>query len=107
MARPRLTKEAIAFIIERRDDPTTIYTWQDITDMIDERFGIKVSFQAVARNYHKYKDDKIIHQSKEPTKIEVKERPVFKSKKTVATLSEPLFERDEEVDLKNLFDKAE
>ena len=42
MARPRLTKEAIAFIIERRDDPTTIYTWQDITDMIDERFGIKV-----------------------------------------------------------------
>ncbi|QPT43597.1 hypothetical protein I6G26_00465 (plasmid) [Moraxella nonliquefaciens] len=45
MARPRLTKEAIAFIIERRDDPTTIYTLQDIADMIDERLVLKYHFR--------------------------------------------------------------
>lgn len=53
----RLTKEAIAFIIECRDDPTQVYTWQEITDLVAEKFGIQLSFQAIAKSYHKHKDN--------------------------------------------------
>lgn len=56
MARPRLTKEATAFIIECRDNPKEIYTWEDIANLFSDKFGIQASFQAIAKNYQKHKD---------------------------------------------------
>ena len=50
MARPRLTKEAIAFIIECRDDPAQVYTLEDIAKLVEEKFGISVSLQAIGNN---------------------------------------------------------
>lgn len=57
MARQRLTKEAIAYIIECREDPTQINTWQDIAELVAEKFKIEVTFQAIAKSYSKNKDD--------------------------------------------------
>lgn len=51
MARQRLTKEAIAFLIECRDDPTRVNTWEDIAKMVKEKFGIEMSFQGIAKSY--------------------------------------------------------
>lgn len=68
MARPRLTKEAIAFIIECRESPSEIYTWDDIAKLVAEKFDIHVSFQAIAKNYEKHKDNVEI-QSLKPAQI--------------------------------------
>lgn len=56
MARKLLTMNAIRFIIESRDDPSQVYTWQDIADLVQTKFDIKVSGQAVGQSYKKYKD---------------------------------------------------
>lgn len=110
MARPKLTKEAIAFIIECRDDPTKVNTWEDIANLVSDKFGIKVSFQAIAKNYQKYKDS--IHTNEQELEMNTSQKnnqvlepkkPLFKPKPQVATLSEPLFEKDEETDLKDYF----
>ncbi|ELA09269.1 hypothetical protein MOMA_02650 [Moraxella macacae 0408225] len=55
MPKPQLTQEAIAFIIQIRDDPTTITTWQDISNMVKEKFNINVSLQGIAKSYHRNK----------------------------------------------------
>lgn len=55
MPKPQLTQEAVAFIIQVRDDPTTITTWEDISKMVKERFGIDVSLQGIAKSYHRNK----------------------------------------------------
>ena len=47
--------DAIRFIIECRNDPSQVYTWQDIADLVQTRFDIKVSGQAVGQSYKKYK----------------------------------------------------
>lgn len=108
MARPKLTKEAIAFIIKCRDNPKEIHTWQDIANLVSDKFGVRVSFQAIAKNYQKYKDGV---QVKQTLKVETDpnyqileaKKSLFKPKQQVATLSEPLFEKDEETDLKDYF----
>ena len=56
MARKLLTMNAIRFIIESRNDPSKVYTWQDIADLVQTKFDIKVSGQAVGQSYKKYKD---------------------------------------------------
>lgn len=109
MARPRLTKEAIAFIVECRDNPKEIYTWEDIANLVSDKFGIKVSFQAIAKNYQKHKDSIQINRqaleinTNQNNQILETKKPLFKPKPQVATLSEPLFEKDEETDLKDYF----
>lgn len=109
MARPRLTKEAIAFIVECRDNPKEIYTWEDIANLVSDKFGIKVSFQAIAKNYQKHKDSIQINRqaleisTTQNNQILETKKPLFKPKTQVATLSEPLFEKDEETDLKDYF----
>lgn len=108
MARPRLTKEAIAFIVECRDDPKKIYTWKDIANLVADKFGIMVSFQAIAKNYQKHKYSIQVSEWKSEKADQnsnqvLEKKPLFKQKTPVATLSEPLFEKDEETDLKDYF----
>ncbi len=74
MAKPKLPKAAIRFLVATYDDENSIYTFPQITDMIHEKFGIKVSVQAIHQNYHKYKDT-----------INKEEEKKIEQTKTVAT----------------------
>ena len=74
MARKLLTMNAIRFIIESRDDPSQVYTWQDIADLVQTKFDIKVSGQAVGQSYKKYKDSF----SSTTEKVQLTTQPVVK-----------------------------
>lgn len=56
MAKAVLTKEAIKFIVETYNSEKSNYTFQDIVNLIDEKFGLVVSVQSVHKSYHKHKD---------------------------------------------------
>ena len=58
MAKQKLTKAAINFIIEKRNDWNVNYTFDDIANLLKEDFGITITEQAVSKSYRKYKDDK-------------------------------------------------
>lgn len=55
MAKPKLTKEAIRFIVETYDSQSENYTYSEIADLVQEKYQIDISIQAVQQNYHKYK----------------------------------------------------
>ena len=55
MAKPKLTKEAIRFIVETYDSQSENYTYSEIADLVREKYQIDISIQAVQQNYHKYK----------------------------------------------------
>lgn len=57
MAKQKLTKTAIGFIIEKRNDWSVIYTFGDIAKLLKEDFGITITEQAVSKSYRKHKDD--------------------------------------------------
>lgn len=116
MPKPQLTREAIAFIIQVRDDPTTINTWQDISNMVKNKFGIEVSLQGIAKSYHRHKNDTQIKQcinKANDTIAEIKQKvepkkPAFKVKPQPNTsISKPVFSKDEKIDLKDLFSEAD
>lgn len=110
MARPRLTKEAIAFIIECRDDPTQVYTLEDIAKLVEEKFGISVSLQAIGNNYRKYKSDKSITQISQPAiedKTEISKKSVFKPKKIKQDVLQNFDKNTDNIDLEDLFKPAE
>ena len=69
MARKLLSMDAIRFIIECRNDPSQVYTWQDIADLVQTRFDIKVSGQAVGQSYKKYKNVVIEMNSTNPKSV--------------------------------------
>ena len=56
MAKRRLSNDAIRYIVECRNDSSNVYTWQEIADLVKDKFNIDVSLQAAAQNYRKYKD---------------------------------------------------
>ena len=58
MAKQKLTKAAISFIIEKRNDWNVNYTFDDIANLLKENFGITITEQGVSKSYRKYKDDK-------------------------------------------------
>ena len=58
MAKQKLTKAAISFIIEKRNDWNVNYTFDDIANLLKEDFGITITEQGVSKSYRKYKDDK-------------------------------------------------
>lgn len=58
MAKQKLTKAAINFIIEKRNDWNVNYTFDDIANLLKEDFGITITEQGVSKSYRKYKDDK-------------------------------------------------
>ena len=80
MARKLLSMDAIRFIIECRNDPSQVYTWQDIADLVQTRFDIKVSGQAVGQSYKKYKDSF----SSTTEKVQLTTQPVVKDIKAKA-----------------------
>ena len=57
MARKKLTKAALDFIIEKRNDWHVNYTFADIAKLLKEDFGITITEQAVSKSYRKHKDD--------------------------------------------------
>ena len=57
MARKKLTKAAIGFIIEKRNDWNVNYTFADIAKLLEEDFGIIITEQAVSKSYRKYKNN--------------------------------------------------
>ena len=89
MAKGKLTKAAISFIIEKRNDWNVNYTFADIAHLLQKDFGITVTEQGVSKSYRKYKNDKDLsgsatntksNQSEEIKTEEVKavKRPIFK-----------------------------
>lgn len=89
MAKGKLTKAAISFIIEKRNDWNVNYTFADIAHLLKVDFGITVTEQGVSKSYRKYKNDKDLsgsvtttksNQSEEIKTEEVKavKRPIFK-----------------------------
>ena len=58
MATQKLTKAAISFIIEKRNDWQVNYTFADIANLLKGDFGITITEQGVSKSYRKYKDDK-------------------------------------------------
>lgn len=57
MAKPKLTKEAIKYIVSLYNSETENHTFSEIKDEIKGKYGIDVSLQAVQQNYHKYMED--------------------------------------------------
>ena len=58
MATQKLTKAAISFIFEKRNDWHVNYTFADIANLLKEDFGITITEQGVSKSYRKYKDNK-------------------------------------------------
>jgi len=57
MATQKLTKAAISFIIEKRNDWHVNYTFADIAELLKEDFDITITEQGVSRSYRKHKND--------------------------------------------------
>lgn len=57
MAKPKLTKEAIKYIVSLYNSETENHTFSEIKDKIKDKYAIEVSLQAVQQNYHKYMED--------------------------------------------------
>lgn len=55
MAKPKLTKEAIKFIVQTYDSQSKNYTYSEIANLVQDKYQINISVQAVQQNYHKYK----------------------------------------------------
>ena len=72
MAKPKLTKEAIRFIVETYDSQSENYTYSEIANLVQDKYQIDISIQAVQQNYHKYKrkaeesnKNKLVNQERE------------------------------------------
>ena len=55
MAKRKLTKEAIKFIVQTYDSQSENYTYSEIADLVQDKYEIKISLQAIQQNYHKHK----------------------------------------------------
>ena len=56
MAKSKLTKQAIKFVIQTYDDETNNFTFKQISKLIEDKFKIKVTYEAVRKAYHKHKE---------------------------------------------------
>lgn len=100
---------AIRQIVKMRSDEYHNYSYRAIAEHLKSEFGIEVTPQAIGYLYRKNKDsflNQIITNSEQSeinnTNTKTK-KPLFKPKPQVATLSEPLFEKNDETDLKDYF----
>lgn len=55
MAKSKLTKEIISFIIDKYECDTTTYTFPEIAELILEKYKVEVSPQALGKSYRKNK----------------------------------------------------
>lgn len=79
MAKAKLTKQAVKYIVKLYDSETENYTFLEIKNKVFEKFGIEVSLQAVQQNYHKYMEDITSKKNIKPSVNEVKDIKVSKS----------------------------
>lgn len=56
MVKRILTNQAVQKIIALKNDNTENHTFSEIAGIIEREFGQKVSFQTIAKAYHKHKD---------------------------------------------------
>lgn len=56
MAKSKLTKNAIRFIIQKREDWYVNYTFDDIAKLLKKEFDISITEQGVSKSYRKHKD---------------------------------------------------
>lgn len=56
MAKAKLTRQSIIFLVSTYEDVTNTYTFADITKMIEAKFGIEVTAEAVRLSYHANKN---------------------------------------------------
>lgn len=91
---------AIRQIVKMRDDEYHNYSYRVIAEHLKSEFGIEVTPQAIGYLYRKNKDNFSNQVVAEKTE---EKKPFFKPKPPMVTISEPLFEKDEETDLKDYF----
>lgn len=56
MAKKLLSKSAIKFIVALRNDENQCYSFSDISKLVEEKFGVVVSWQTIAYHYKRNKD---------------------------------------------------
>ena len=56
MAKSKLTKQAIRFLVNTYDDETTNYTFHQVRKMIENKFKITVTYEAIRKSYHANKN---------------------------------------------------
>ena len=56
MAKSKLTKQAIRFLVDKYDDETTNYTFHQVRKMIEDKFKITVTYEAIRKSYHANKN---------------------------------------------------
>ena len=79
--RRKLSDAAIAFIIEERDNPHTVYTFEEIAKLVEKKFEISIGRGAVSESYHKHKNNEQIkilskeHSNQHKVKPQIKDQP--------------------------------
>lgn len=56
MAKNLLSKKAIKYIVQLRNDEDVRYSYSQIAKLVEENFGVKVCFQTIAYHYKRNKD---------------------------------------------------
>lgn len=56
MAKSKLTKQAIRFLVDTYDDETTNHTFHEVRKMIEDKFKITVTYEAIRKSYHANKN---------------------------------------------------
>lgn len=56
MAKNLLSKKAIKYIVQLRNDEDVRYSYTQIAKLVEENFGVKVCFQTIAYHYKRNKD---------------------------------------------------
>ena len=79
--RRKLSNVAIAFIIEERDNPHTVCTFDEIAKLVEKKFEISIGRGAVSKSYHKHKNNEQIkilskeHSNQHKVKPQIKDQP--------------------------------
>lgn len=76
--RRKLSDAAIAFIIEERDNPHTVHTFEEISKLVEKKFEISIGRGAVSKSYHKYKNDEKIKNVLKEDRGQCKVKPQIK-----------------------------
>lgn len=73
--RRKLSDAAIAFIIEERDNPHTVHTFEEISRLVEKKFEISIGRGAVSKSYHKHKNNEKIKSVSKEDKDKGKVKP--------------------------------
>jgi hypothetical protein len=65
MAKSKLTKQSIRFLVDTYDDETTNHTFHDVREMIEDKFKITVTYEAIRKSYHANKNALLAENSKD------------------------------------------